>query len=477
MGDRTHAIALYAQAQLIKEGNNPHNMPMEHAHRLIASSVMADPSMGLGWYEYGNCSSDTMFRSAAVAAYRRALETPNGEQSKGELTEEWRNKCMVNLAHNLHHLGKNKEAKQIVMEALRKDDQLENGWLTLSLIQNVEGQLENAAASARKAMSIKRTPAIEIGLAFALMYDRKLDVGLRHFESRFEYVLRDFLNYPYPQWRGEEGKTVAVMSEQGMGDALSFSRFIPDIAERSKLVLVRVNQELVKLLRVMFQRYPNVQVDPVPCPYPPADYWTTFTSLPVAMEMTTDEIINKPHLPCPQFSLDQSWKSSDRDLHIGVTWTGSKANWINHHRSFPIEHLLRLYEIPGVQLYSLQMDDNANMIHDRGLVALIRDMRPYIKDVCDTIAVVNGLDLLITCESALGHIGGLMQKETWIPYSYSGGDFRIGRTENGCFWYPNHRIFKQGYDQDWVPVFNKIVLALQKKQKSLIVRDREARGI
>lgn len=465
MGDRVHAISLYLQAQQIKEGNNPHNMPPEHAYRLMASSVMQDPTMGLGWYEYGNANSDNMWRNAAVAAYRRALELPDGVDS-GDMTPEWRAKCMVNLAHNLHHLGRNKEARSIVLDALKMNDKLENGWLTLSLIQNVEGQLGNAEISARRAMSINRTPAIEIGLAFSLMYARKFAEGLKHFEARFEYVLRQFLSYPYPKWEGERGKTVFLVSEQGMGDALSFSRFVPALIERSQRVHIRVNPELLKLFRIMFQKYDNITIEPIPCAYPAADCWTTFMSLPVALGLSDKEILDAPALPCPDLRVDQSWRSTDRDLHIGVSWTGSTANWINHHRSFPIEYLLELYRVPGVQLYSLQMDDAGQQIHDNGLASLIRDMRPYVRDVCDTMAIMNGLDLVVTCESALGHIAGLAGKSCLIPYSYHGGDFRLGRTEQGSIWYPNHRIFKQSYDADWKPIFDRIVRHLERRQKN-----------
>jgi ADP-heptose:LPS heptosyltransferase len=109
------------------------------------------------------------------------------------------------------------------------------------------------------------------------------------------------------------------------------------------------------------------------------------------------------------------------------------------------------------------MDDMGQEIHDKGLAALIRDMRPYCRDVCDTLAVLEGLDLVVTAESALGHIAGLAGKPCIIPYSHHGSDFRIGRTEQGPIWYPNHKIFKQGTDAAWGPVFQRIVRYLEKR--------------
>ncbi len=50
-----------------------------------------------------------------------------------------------------------------------------------------------------------------------------------------------------------------------------------------------------------------------------------------------------------------------------------------------------------------------------------------------------------------------MGKPCLIPYSHHGGDFRIGRTEDGSLWYPNHRIFKQDRNAEWKTVFERIV--------------------
>ncbi len=467
MGDRVRAIQFYHQAQELKDG--PVKDP-GRAYQLLSSSVVADPTFALGFYELGNANSDNLWRPAAVAAIRRALELPDGTNG-GDLSPEYRAKAISNLAHNLHHLGRNIEAKDLALKALKMDDKLANAWLTLSLVQNVQGNLGNAEISATRAMSLGRTPAIEIGLAFAQMYQGKYKEGLRHFEARYEYVLRQFLDYPYPQWKGEQGRTVAVMTDQGMGDVISFARFLPVLIERSAFVHIRVHPELVKLLKVQLQRYQNISIEPVPCPYPPADYWTTFMSIPTALDLSDEEIRNAPALSCPDFRTDASWKSPDRNFHIAVTWTGSNANWINGHRSFPMEQLLELYRVPGIQLYSLQVDQGqpgepSMSIHEKGAATLIRDMRPYIRDVTDTMAILKEMDLVVTCESILGHIAGLMGIDTFIPYSYNGGDFRLGRKEDGALWYPKHRVFKQTSEAKWEPVFERIILAIRQKMEA-----------
>ena len=79
-------------------------------------------------------------------------------------------------------------------------------------------------------------------------------------------------------------------------------------------------------------------------------------------------------------------------------------------------------------------------------------------------AVLQSLDLVISVESALGHICSMSDKECWLPYSWLGRDYRIGAGENaGRLWTPKHRIFQQSDDMRWEPVFERIVEALREK--------------
>lgn len=460
MNPRDTAISFYQRA--LEADKNPQAGAPDLKYQLLSSSVVADPTMSMGFYEIGNINGDNWWRDAAVACYRRALELSDGSKP-GDMTPDWRNRCMTNLAHNLHHLGRNREAKKWVGQAIKNDPRLANAWLTLSLIQNVEGHLTDAVTSARTAMSLEKTPAIELTLAFALMYSGDYAEGLKHFQARVEYILRHFLSYPYPRWQGESDKTVFLISDQGIGDVLSFSRFVPLMLQRCKFVHMRIQPELIRLFRALFQRHGNLTIEPMPCPFPPAEYWTSFMCLPTALGLNNEQIADCPTLECPAFDLGTGWKSPMRNFHIGVTWTGSKKNWINHWRSFPLKYLLDLYSIPGIQLYSLQMDENAEEIHKSGSAVLIRDLRPAVRDVCDTIGILRNLDLVISCESLVPHICAMTKTECWIPYSYHGGDFRLGRTEKGQLWNPYSKVFKQNADAEWGPVFQRIENALRSK--------------
>jgi len=186
--------------------------------------------------------------------------------------------------------------------------------------------------------------------------------------------------------------------------------------------------------------------------------------LPFALGLTDDEIKNAKHIDVPRVSLPTSWMVPDTRLHIGIAWAGSALNDIDKHRSIPLHHFLELYKVPGIQLYSLQVDNEHKGDADAaGGVALVRGLSPYIRDITDTLALLKDLDLLIVCESAQAHIAALVGKETWIAYSYLGNDYRIGHRGENMLWTPNTRVFQQGPDQKWEPVFEKIIEALNEK--------------
>lgn len=203
----------------------------------------------------------------------------------------------------------------------------------------------------------------------------------------------------------------------------------------------------------------NVNIVPKPAPFPEADCWTTFVSLPTALGLTTEEIRQAPAISYPIVQLPQTWRVPDRNLHIGIAWAGSDLNDINVHRSIPVHQFFDLYRVPGVQLYGLQIGQYSQQLYDAHGLPVVRDLSPYIRDVVDTISVLKQLDLVICCESALGHIAALTNTECWIPYSHLGLDYRLGVYGDDQVW-SNHRVFKQGEDRQWGPVFDEMTFNL-----------------
>ena len=465
MGDRVTATQFFNNgAQSANDKTHPEYL--QHAYQQFCSAVYADPTWATALYQAGNNASDLKHYHAAVACWRRALECEMPDVNDHSITDAARAKVLCNLGWRLETVGQTREALKCSLEATALDPKLAFAWLNLSIVQGRLGATQESANSARKAFELTpQDSTVEMGLAFALLFNRNLKEGFKHFESRYNYRLRTFEKYPYPKWLGEPDKTVFLVSDQGIGDTLSMARFLRLTCKRARYVHACVHPELLRLFQYAFADVPNLNLLPQPCNFPAADAWTTFVSLPFALQLTDDEIRNQPQfeIKVPRTNAKQ-WKVLDRKLHIGIAWRGSAMNEINENRSIPVTQFLDLYCAPGIQLYSLQVDQNKHQLADTGCAPVIKDLSGYIADVYSTVSLLQDLDMVVTIESALGHICTLAKTETWVPYSFLGRDYRVGVDGTDQIW-SKYRVFPQGEDLHWQPVFDQIVEALHDRAR------------
>jgi len=436
--------------------NRQHATDLNQAYQNFSAAAYADSTWWQAIYQCGCNVSDMGQIPAAVACWRRALEC--------QMEPLERAKVLCNIGWRLHWMGYTDEALQWTLASLDLDPKLAHAWVNLSCVQGVSGRLDDSIKSARTAYEIDpKDPINEMAYAFALLFGRQFKDGSRHFESRFEYKLTSYLRYPYPRWTGEAGKIVYLVSDQGLGDTLSYARFVREAAKRAKFIHACVQPGLIRAFQHAFIDIKNLDIAPLPARLPPADCWSTFMSLPYALGLGDAEFRHARQIEIPAYSVPSTWRVQDRKFHIGIAWRGSPLMEMNEHRSFPIHHFLELYRVPGIQLYSFQIDDARRQLGDTGCAAVIADIGNYMHDVVDTTALLRQMDLVITCESALGHICAAIGKECWIPYGYLAHDFRIGHVDGDRLWCPKHRIFWQKSDMKWEPVFAEIVDALQEK--------------
>ena len=468
MGNREYAEKLLAKGEEVcQDHSKPTNA--DHGYQLLASACYADPSWGHGFYANGCVASDLNRPHAAVAIFRRALES--------DVDAEEKPKLLTNLAWELMKIGGQKEAVPLLHQAIDLNPKLSLPYMHLGLANTTFGNTELAVKYAKKCFELADKndgtgyPIAEFQLAFALLFDRQYALGLKHFESRFPARLPNFLMYPYPKWRGENGRTLFLVADQGLGDTLSYARFLEAASKRCRYIHLCVQSELRRVFEYAFRHLENINFLPTPSNFPgDADAWSTFVSLPFALGLTDYEIKAAPNIDMPVFAMSDQWKVPDRKFHIGITWGGSPLNDIDKHRNIPIHHFVELYRVNGIQLYSLQVDDRKKDLNIWGFAPLIRPLEGYIRDVADTCSILQGLDLVISAETALGHICSMAGMECWLPYSWLGRDYRVGPLETSeRLWTPRHRIFQQSDDMRWEPVFDRIVEALQEKVDAHLV--------
>lgn len=463
MGNREQATKLLIKGEeSARDKSVPTNA--DHGYQLLASAGYADPTWAHAFYVNGCTASDLIRPHASVALFRRALEC---EQTSGE-----RHRTLTNLAWELMKIGNHKEALPLLHEAMTLEPKSSLPNMHCSMIWQILGDTKKAVGYALKCFELadpndgQGYPIAEFQLAFALLFDGQFAAGLKRFESRFAARLPNFLLYPYKKWEGEKGKTLFLVADQGLGDTLSYARFVEAAAKRCRYIHMCTQAELRRTFEHAFRHLPNINFLPSPSNFPgDADAWSTFVSLPFALGLTDAEIKNAPNIDVPRDPMPTSWKVPDRKFHIGIAWAGSPLNDIDKHRNIPIHHFMELYRVPGIQLYALQCDSKKSDLNLWGFAPLVKDLSGYLRCIADTYSVLSHLDLVITVESALGHICAMGGHEHWVGYSWCGRDYRAGPNGKDAqrIWTPKAKFFQQSDDMRWEPVFERIVEALREK--------------
>lgn len=465
MTPRAHAIELYNGAQPVIQ-TDP-----RMAYQMLISAVMTDPTFADGWGLLGDALANIGSLPASCEAYQSALRLPDGPGS-GDMNPVLRQRFLLQLGHRLsNNLIVNDErldeAEQVLNQAITmRGDPMVDAFshTNLSLIAAHRGDRDVEMREAEIGFETNPEPATELGLAFACLFQGEYARGLKHFEARFPFKMQSYQHLPYPRWDGGPVDTLIVLSEQGLGDALSFARFIPGAAQRVGELVYPVQPSLVRLLTEALRPIKNVRVVPQDRVIEQADAWCPVFSLPVPLGLTDAEIRDAPGLSFKVAPVeDTSWKRRDARLHVALAWAGAPDNGIDMHRSIPFAEFLALRAVPGIALYSVQVGDRGKDLHDQGASGLIRDMVPWIHTAHDTSGILGEMDAVVCCESFVGHLAGALRKRCLLLCSRFGRDWRSSPyLGDRTLWYPETTAIRQGCDAAWGSVFKKAVEELSK---------------
>lgn len=147
-------------------------------------------------------------------------------------------------------------------------------------------------------------------------------------------------------------------------------------------------------------------------------------------------------------------------MKVGICWAGGPLHRNDVNRSSPFEAWAPLFAVPGVTLRSMLPPDHARADEWRNHPWAAALETPLAKgDFYDSAPHVRALDLLITVDTAVGHLAGAMDVPTWLLLATS-PDFRWGLDTDRTPWYPNHRLYRQAKRGQWEPVLDRVAADL-----------------
>ncbi|WP_193771355.1 tetratricopeptide repeat protein, partial [Candidatus Magnetaquicoccus inordinatus] len=360
----------------------------------------------------------------AEQAYRTALQRqPAQPQLHG------------NLATLLLEWQRFPEAEAHLHTALQLEPQQPTHWYNLGNLAAEQERFAEAETYYRQALQLQPDhPDAAWNYSLFLLQAGRFQEGWPLYESRYhpqkkERVL-ELPQLPFPFWQGENlhGRSLLIIGEQGFGDEIQFSRFLPLLKQLHPAHLTLACKEpLLPLLQTVAGVDQLLPLQAL-AKAPRHDYWTFLLSLPGQLKITLETIpTNLPYLhPLPQ-SL-QRWQPHLQDprMKIGLLWQGSPAHRNDRHRSIPHIQLLQpLWNAqPNCAWFSLQSGEAVKQLRDLPPTQPLLSLGEQIENFADSAAIVRQLDLVITVDTAMAHLCGALATPCWVLLPRRGTDWR-----------------------------------------------------
>jgi len=423
------------------------------------------------WANLGIALRKLNNEDAAVVCLKRAMEL----QPDSPLL------VRRNYAHALRQLGRVDEALLAYTDALRIFPQDVDLNLFYSVALSKFGQ--NVAALAQINVALKLEPTNTEALshrADVLLRLGKFSEAWKDYEIRwasdnsvFSKQATQEKTYPSKRWAGEDlsGKTIMIYGEQGYGDTLLCSRYIPLVKARGA---ARIIFGCAEGLHNLFRTIPGIDV--LSSKYhigEKIDYHVPVMSLPGVLGTTLETIPSPPPLnitATPPAAVVPLLARAQNRLKVGIVWSGSAGYSGNKERAVTFTRFLELAGIPGVQLYSLQKGPQEQELAKAGAQEIVLELGPHLNDFTNTAAVLQQLDLVIMTDSSVAHLAGSINCPIWnlLP-TRAYWIYLLNRDDSP--WYPSMRLFRQPTPGDWDSVFKTVAAELEKlslnKQRSL----------
>ena len=315
----------------------------------------------------------------------------------------------------------------------------------------------DALASYDRAVALKPdSPEARFSRGVCNLAMGRMQAGWSDYEHRWQ--LKNYTSaasvIDAPRWAGEplKDRSILVYGEQGLGDIIQFARFMPQLLAGGATVSFLLPEKLHRLMRALpesirlLAAVPAAESFDFQCPVMslPARLGTEIASIPVPVPLSVDSA----HVV--------RWKErlGEGGFRVGIVWQG--AQWHGGaaivDRAIPLGTFYPLSQIPNVRLISLQKGDGLEQLSKLPASMTVETLGDGFDSgadaFADTVAVMEHLDLVITCDTSIAHVAGSRGRPLWIALKYV-PEWRWALEGNTSPWYPSATLFRQKRRGDW----------------------------
>ena len=490
LASHDRAVALdpdYAQAWLNRGNLLRRQARLEEGRESYERALRAKPDYLEAWLNLGNVLGELQRHDEALAAYDRAIalrpdfarahfDRANRLLALSRLEEALESfgqaiaaegdgfvDALLNQGWVLTRLGRHEEALRSYERAIAAHPELDRAQLARGNALSRLGRDEDAAEAYDQANGRGDNKSdVLFNKGITLLRLGRFDEGWPLYEWRLQAHAGSG-NHPELSgdvWLGEvpvHGKRLLVHSEQGLGDAIQFCRYLPMLEWLGAEVVFRTPDPLIGLLSTLSGQGKLVSKRG---PLPAFDHQCRMMSLPLVFGTRMGTIPARvPYLHADP-ARSEAWRERlgpRRRFRVGLVWSGSAVHKNDANRSLALEALRELLDVP-VEWHSLQKE-----YRDRDTLTaapMIQRHEARMKDFTDTAALVSQMDLVISVDTSVAHLAGAMGKPVWILLPFA-PDWRWLLEREDSPWYPTARLFRQSRPGDWLEVLARVSGALR----------------
>jgi len=445
-------------------GNLIHDDHFYEAERAFILSLELNAEAATVWHNLGRVFTDTDRHELSVKSLQCSL------QLDPSVADVW---CNLGLAwHGYGHFDKAKRCLEfsIGLDRLHVPSHINMGNALLGLLQP-----DAAIQFLERGVELEQSSSNSLwnlSLAYLLLGDYQR--GWQYYEARFATKQFDLVTRPtigtvpatLADCPSPTDPPLVVWTEQGIGDAIQFSRYLLLLKANSIPFVFFTRPSLLDLFSLWLglgdlvfsdeNLHPNQDHRPnIALMSLPKLFGTTLATIP-----SVTPYLKAPASPPTNLIVTPP----PGGISIGIVWASNPSNKAMYrHKSFPIALLLpkliSLLEIDLVEIHSLQVGSEANQLNPWLHHEKLFDWNHKLTNFSDTAYIVSQLDLVISVDTAVAHMAGALNIPTWLLLPYN-SDFRWLRNTDRSPWYDSIRIFRQNQRGDWPDVINQVSEAL-----------------
>ena len=301
-----------------------------------------------------------------------------------------------------------------------------------------------------KIKNILDTPTSAYNLSFSYLASKNFTIGFELYENRLknndinhQTGLKERVDIQIiPFWNGlDKCDNLLLCYEQGIGDNFQYYRFV---IELSRLYPeMKITYFCKDIVAHIFKEYDNIHVIKEVKNLLLYNYKCYIMSLPYFLKIdkispNTENYINIDSDKVVYWKNQLELKNLGKKLNVGFFYKGLLASYIEKHIPIQEFELLAELNINLICLHKLSETEELNRVSfkDKIITFDIDNGMAFV----DTIAILKNIDILLTVDTAIVHLAGILDVKTILMLGYT-SDWRWF-TDNEKVWYNSVELLR-----------------------------------